>query len=289
MVDTDGHKLDINNDDSVLIEQILLGSRSALESLIGRYQGWIYNVSLKMTMDHQDAEDITQEILIKLLTKLGTYQAEKGLFRTWLYRIVGNHVLNMKTRKYEKVFFSLEECTAAIDQVPDESIEGSPEQLLMIEELKIKCLTGILICLDRKHRLAFIMSDIFGVPHTEGKEVLETSAANYRKILSRARKKVNSFINQNCGLIDSANPCHCSKKLKGFIRAGFIDPSNMTFYNDQVKSISEAVRMNRGALEQMVTPDKARDIFQHHPYYDPPNLDKQISATLQSTMISKLM
>lgn len=84
-------------------------------------------------MDHRDAQDIAQEILIKLITKLAAYDPRKGLFRTWLYRVTANHVLNMKARKYEQVFSSMDECAAAIDRVPDESIEGSPEQMLLIE------------------------------------------------------------------------------------------------------------------------------------------------------------
>ncbi len=276
-------------DDAVLVKQVLDGSYSGLETLIARHQGWIYNVALKMTMDPQDAEDISQEILVKLITKLATYESEKGLFRTWLYRIVANHVLNMKRRKYEHVFSSLDDCAAAIEQIPDESIESSPEQRLLIEELKIKCITGMLLCLDRRHRLVFIMSDIFGITHNEGKEILEVSDANYRKILSRSRRKIYSFLNQNCGLIDPENPCHCSKKLKGLIQAGFIDPDNMTFYREKVKSISDVVRLNRGVLENMCTHQKARDLFQHHPFYDPPNLDEQIKKTLDCKTISALM
>jgi len=93
-------------DDLDLIEEILGGSRRALETLVSRYRRWIYNVALRMTLDHQDAEDVSQEILIKLITKMATFRPEKGQFRTWLYRIVANHVLNMKTRKYERLFSS---------------------------------------------------------------------------------------------------------------------------------------------------------------------------------------
>lgn len=280
---------DTKTEDAALIQQILGGSRPALEMLIGRYQGWIYNVALKMTMDPRDAEDVSQEVLVKLITKLATYDPEKGLFRTWLYRVTANHVLNMKTRKYERVFSSMEAGAEAIEQVPDESMEASPEQRLLVEELKIKCMTGVLLCLDRRHRLVFIMSEIFDVSHAEGKEILDVSDAGYRKMLSRARRKVYSFINQNCGLIDPGNPCHCRKKLKGLIRAGFIDPDRLTFYRDKVSTIAEAVKQHRGALAHMCTTDKARALFQNHPFYDPPNLDEQIGRTLQCATINTLM
>lgn len=276
-------------DDPDLIEKILGGDRRALEILVARYQGWIYNVALRMTLDHQDAEDVSQEILIKLLTKLATFQPEKGRFRTWLYRIVANHVLNMKTRKYERLFSSFDACAGSVEQIPDETIEGSPEQLVLVEELKIKCMTGMLLCLDRRHRLVFVMSEIFALTHAEGREMLDVSDANYRKMLSRARKKVYSFINQNCGLVDPDNPCHCHKKLNGFISTGFVDPENLLFYDDKVKRIDEAIRRNRDALHQMRPFEKAQRLMQRQPFYDPPDLDRCINDILKSDMIGSLM
>lgn len=53
-----------------------------------------------MIMDHEDTRNITQEILIEITTKLSTYLPEKAAFRTWLYRIVVNHVLNMKKKNF---------------------------------------------------------------------------------------------------------------------------------------------------------------------------------------------
>ncbi len=87
--------------DENLIDSALAGSRKALEELVLRHQAWIYNVALRMVFYPQDAEDATQEILIKMLTKLSTFRRESA-FRTWLYRIVVNHVLNMKKSQGEK-------------------------------------------------------------------------------------------------------------------------------------------------------------------------------------------
>jgi|GEM_PF-5067925 len=56
-----------------------------------------------MVLDPYDAEDVTQEILIKMITKLPAYDSGKAAFRTWLYRIVVNRVINMKKKKYEEV------------------------------------------------------------------------------------------------------------------------------------------------------------------------------------------
>src|SRR4030095_7201720 len=94
-------------DDRELIARIKEGSRDALETLIARHQGWIYNIALRMVYFPADAEDVTQEILIKLLTSLSSFEG-KSRFRTWLYRIVVNHVLNMKRSRAEEAGYTFE-------------------------------------------------------------------------------------------------------------------------------------------------------------------------------------
>jgi RNA polymerase sigma factor (sigma-70 family) len=94
-------------DDRALIDRIAQGSRDALETLIARHQGWIYNIVLRMVYFPEDAEDVTQEILIKLLTSLSSFEG-RSRFRTWLYRIVVNHVLNMKRSRAEELEYTFE-------------------------------------------------------------------------------------------------------------------------------------------------------------------------------------
>ena len=84
-----------DNGDIEHIGNALKGDGKSLEALILRHQSWIYNISLSMTGNMHRAEDITQDVLIKVITKLSTYDAQRASFRTWLYRIVVNHVLTM--------------------------------------------------------------------------------------------------------------------------------------------------------------------------------------------------
>src|SRR5437763_2610227 len=83
--------------DADLVEQAKSGSRAALEKLILRHQSWIYNIAVRMVFEPHDAEEVTQEVLVKVVTRLSTFQGDSA-FRTWLYRIAANHVLNMKRR-----------------------------------------------------------------------------------------------------------------------------------------------------------------------------------------------
>jgi DNA-directed RNA polymerase specialized sigma24 family protein len=82
-------------EDRALVLRAKSGDRAALEELVRRHQAWIYNIDVRMLYHPQDAEDATQEILVKALTALSSYEGRSS-FRTWLYRIVVNHVLNAK-------------------------------------------------------------------------------------------------------------------------------------------------------------------------------------------------
>src|ERR1700692_3207790 len=86
--------------DAELVDQAKNGDRAALEKLVLRHQAWIYNIAIRMVFQAQDAEEVTQEVLVKVITKLSTFKGESK-FRTWLYRIAANHVLNMKRRSVE--------------------------------------------------------------------------------------------------------------------------------------------------------------------------------------------
>src|SRR3989475_6740500 len=87
-------------EDRTLVARARSGSREALEDLVRRHQGWIYNIAVRMLYHPHDAEDATQEILIKAVTRLSSFEGRSSV-RTWLYRIVVNHVLNMKRGRVE--------------------------------------------------------------------------------------------------------------------------------------------------------------------------------------------
>ena len=91
---------DSDIEDAELVARATHGDRAALEKLVLRHQAWIYNIAVRMVFQPHDAEEVTQEVLVKVITKLSTFKGESK-FRTWLYRIAANHVLNMKRRSAE--------------------------------------------------------------------------------------------------------------------------------------------------------------------------------------------
>ena len=108
----------IDHEDQSLVLRARSGDRKALEDLVQRHQAWIYNIAVRMLYHPQDAEDATQEILIKVLTRLSSFEGRSS-FRTWLYRIIVNHVLNMKRGRVEHASTDFASYGAALDDTPE--------------------------------------------------------------------------------------------------------------------------------------------------------------------------
>jgi len=262
----DGDTTDID-----LVEQAKNGDRAALEKLVLRHQAWIYNIAVRMIFQPQDAEEVTQEVLVKVITKLSTFKGESK-FRTWLYRIAANHVLNMNRRGVEAQRMTFAVYGAAIDRTPDLDLpdpKSVPVELpLLVEEAKIGCTTGMLLCLDRKQRLIFTLGEILGVSDTVGGEVLEMTADNFRQCLARARRDLYSFMNNQCGLVNKNNPCRCPKKTKGFIEQGHVDPHNLWFVPQHVERVKDVAAETVREIENVVEGQYAA-LYRDHPFLQP--------------------
>ena len=257
--------------DADLVAQANRGDREALEKLVLRHQAWIFNIAVRMVFQPQDAEEVTQEVLVKVITRLGTFQGECK-FRTWLYRIAANHVLNMQRRGVEMQSLTFARYGAAIDGTPDLDLpdpNSVPVEVpLLVEEAKIGCTTGMLLCLDRKQRLIFTLGEILGVSDTVGGEVLEMTADNFRQSLARARRDLYSFMNNQCGLVNKNNPCRCPKKTKGFIEQGHVDPKNLWFVPRHVERVKDVAAETVREIEDVVEGQYAA-IYRDHPFLQP--------------------
>lgn len=231
-------------EDRALVAHARSGDRAALEELVQHHQGWIYNIAVRMLDHPQDAEDAMQEILLKALTRLSSFEGRSS-FRTWLYRIVVNHVLNMKRGRMEQATRSFCSYGHGLDNTPDLDLPDpssvSADVRLLVAEAMIGCTSGMLLCLDREQRLTYILGEIFGVTDTVAAELLEISCENFRQRLARARRDLHNFMNDKCGLVNRANPCRCAKKTRGFIQAGYVDPENLLFVHDHIRQVREVV------------------------------------------------
>ncbi len=258
--------------DQELVQLAKGGSRTALEELVVRHQAWIYNLALRMVHRPEDAKDATQEVLIKLFTRLSSFDGRSSL-RTWLYRIVINHLLNMKRSRAESRGITFAEYGRALDGTPDEDLpdtQAVPADVqLLVAEARIGCTSGMLLCLDRQQRLIFILGSIFGVGDAVGAELLELSRDNFRQRLARARRDLQNFMQDKCGLVNTANPCRCARKTRGFIAAGHIDPNNLRFAKERmthVRDVAACVSAGITGLDAVYA-----EVYRDHSFQDSPD------------------
>lgn len=274
--------------DNALIDLALAGDKSALESLIHKHQNWVYNTALAMVAHADDAADITQEVLIKVITKLSTFKKQSE-FRTWMYRIIKNHFLNMKRARYEETSLTFEQFGEGLDAIPDALLKDYPsvvERQLLIEEAKLSCMKAMLLCLDREQRLIFILGELFEFPDSVGSEVMDLSKENFRIKLYRAKKQLYNFMHSKCGLINQNNPCRCAKKTSGFIKLGYVDPIKKQFQKERISTIEQALKKKVSTFDEEVSKEY-RQLYQKHPFLKGPDGLRLIKKLLSSRAIKE--
>ena len=276
-------------EDIKLVRLGIKGDKNALQNLIVRHQLFVYNLALKMTNSTQDAEDLTQEAFIKAITGLSKFQG-KSNFRTWLYRITVNHFLNTKKQKSDYSVVSFESYFNSIDSMPSSELNEQEQSELKetIEELRISCTTGMLMCLSKEQRMVYVLGELFDIDHNMGSEILEISPGNFRVKLMRARKDIYQWMNNKCGLVNKDNPCRCSKKTKGYVKAGKVDPNNLQFNTRYQSKIKDLSRNNAVEITDTVE-ELNRNVFKDHPMQDPIKAPKIINEIFNNDLIKWLL
>jgi RNA polymerase sigma factor (sigma-70 family) len=272
-----------DQEDQALVKQVRSGRREALEDLVRRHRPWIYNIAVRMLYHPEDAQDATQEILIKVLAHLSSFEGRSS-FRTWLYRIAVNHVLNVKRGRLEPPMLSFSCYGHGLANTPDLDLPDqgtvAADVRLLVEEARIGCTAGMLLCLDREQRLIYILGEIFEVTDIVGGELLEISRENFRQRLTRARRDLHNFMNGECGLVNRANPCRCAKKTRGFIQAGYVDPENLLFARERMRRVRETVQARCEAITTL--DEQCAAIYRDHPFYEPPDLVGALRRLVES-------
>ena len=274
--------------DADLVALATQGDKKALETLITRHQIFVYNLALKMTRQPEDAEDLTQEVFIKAITALAKFKG-KSSFRTWMYRITVNHFLNSRKKKQEIKVQDFESYFNSIDSMPESELNTIEQKELSetVEEIRINCTAGMLMCLDKEQRLIYILGEMFDIDHLLGSEILGITPGNFRIRLMRARKDLYNWMNKRCGLINEANPCRCARKTKGYIKAGIVDPDHLTFNIRYKQRIWDLSNKDAKTISETVE-DLYRKVFQSHPLQLPLTKNRIVDEVINNELIRSL-
>ena len=125
------------------------GDAGAVEVVLVAVQDNVHRLALRMTGSRDDALDATQEILIKVLTKLSTFAGDAA-FTTWVHRVAVNHLLDRQRSNVEQAALSF---TAFADDLrsglESAAPNAEPDLDLLAREVKHSCTLALLTCLDR--------------------------------------------------------------------------------------------------------------------------------------------
>ena len=279
--------------DEALVAQARSGDREALEQLLTHHQPWVLNIAMRMLWRRADAEDATQEILIKIVKGLSGFRGESA-FRTWLYRIAVNHILDLQRQGWTvsaplRSFADRDRILASTPDLdlPDPRTVPVPLEIL-VEETKIGCTTGVLLCFDGRQRLVFILGEILGATDDAGAEIVGVMPANFRQILSRARRDLYKYLNGSCSLVNPGSACKCARKTGGFLQKGLLDPEKLQFTSDCRRRVREVVSARADELWQAYEAFGA-NVYRDHPFYecsDPAAMLRKVLATLSPDLLT---
>jgi len=215
------------------------GDRAALAAVLRSVEPPIYNLSLRMLAHPADAEDATQEILIKIVTHLGGLM-EVQAAGAWAMRIATRHLVEERKRsRVEAMRLTFEGFAQDLDlgQAPLADAEmNAAEEALAVEEVKIGCTLALLTCLSRDLRMTYLLSDVFELPNAEAAEILAISPAAYRQRLKRARQSVTAFTQAHCGIVSDLAPCRCDRRVAAALQMGRIAKGASVFGRDTRQS-----------------------------------------------------
>ncbi len=170
-----------------LVEACKKGDRKAQFELYRLYYAAMYNTTLRIVGDSDDAEDVMQEAFLKAFAKLNTYRKEVS-FGAWLKRIVINKSLDFLRLKREQL--SLEEAGEVGEMVEEPS--GVPEVEYRVEEIK-----KAIYDLPEGYRIVLSLILLEGYDHEEVSTILNISNATSRTQYHRAKKRLIELLKRN--------------------------------------------------------------------------------------------
>ena len=273
-----------NEELQALVNKATAGDKKALETLVASVQDIVFNLSLRMLGTFADAEDATQDILLKMITHLSSFRGDSS-FTTWVFSIAANHLKNYKKHMFARYPLSFEYYgddieNGKVQDVPD--LTQNVEKDVLAEELKMSCTNVMLQCLDTESRCIFILGTMFKIDSRIAGDILEMTPEAFRQRLSRIRRKMADFLGQYCGEY-GGDRCKCKDRVNYAIQSHRINPLQLDYTAATEISIQTMLDV-KNAMEDI--DDLSQDFSFCKPYQSPERTKHLIQEFLDSTQFS---
>lgn len=180
--------------DAQLVQQCLQGDGSAWEELVRRHTRRIFNICYRFTSNRTEAEDLTQDVFLRIYRTLGSYRSAHGGFATWMTSVTRNLLIDHYRRtKRDRVTDSLDDAMPVVEN--KESLARRPDQQALLGELSGQVQTA-LTRLSPELREAVILRDLQQLEYIEIQRVLEVPEGTVKSRINRGRIELARILQQ---------------------------------------------------------------------------------------------
>ena len=230
-----------------LVARAQEGDRAALEAVIAGVRDRIYNLALRMLWHPADAEDATQEILVRHRHPPRLVPRRERVYHLGLPRgleLPPHHPqapgrargVDIRALRRTARRGAGAGCARSCGR-GGEPVAGRGGQARLLQ--------GMLLCLDRDHRLAYILGDVFGVTSQEAAEIVGISPVALSQAALPGTGRLHGFMERKCGLVNPDNPCRCARRVEHAVRVGRVDPDQLLFATHPVRLEPDAADATR--------------------------------------------
>ena len=248
------------------------GDRAALESLCRQIQQPMYRLALRFCGTPVDAEDAAQEVMIRLVTHLGSFEG-RSRFTTWAYTVAVRQLMRTVRRPAEASIAGPEAFAGFLDRhAADPAWEpaNQAEYEELCAEVRLSCTYGMLLCLTREQRAVYLLGDLLKFTDAEGADITGISRAAFRQRLHRARAVMRQLMGERCGLVRSDNPCRCDRLTRGSIDCGLLNPKDLRWVRHGGVTLPIATTTIEAAARELDLAVAVSEVYRTDPSFAPP-------------------
>jgi len=184
-----------------------------LEKLIKTNGPMVSAICRRMIQNEEVAKEAAQEAWFQVIKSIDSFESRSGI-STWMYKITYRTALKYAQNEKIYSFEFLRDFFRSEDNIVEPA--RGVEKELWVKENCNKCLIGILRCLSIEDRLIYILKEICRLSYTDLETVTEIPSTVLRKRITRTRKKLKNFLDDECLLYNPRGTCNC--RMKPYVR-----------------------------------------------------------------------
>ncbi|HEY8388371.1 MAG TPA: RNA polymerase sigma factor [Parasegetibacter sp.] len=182
--------------DWIFIEQLKEGDTSAYKSFVETWQDMVYNTSLGILQNAEDAEDVTQEVFVQVFQSIHSFKGDSKL-STWLYRITLSKAMDhIRRKKRKKRFAFVKSLFGEEGELTEQPADFNHPGVKLDQKESAAVLFRALNKLSDNQRIAFTLHKLEGLSYQEISEVMKLSVSAVESLMHRAKANLRKWLEE---------------------------------------------------------------------------------------------